>query len=279
MPAIIDTHTHLCDIPDIAEVLTASAASGVSDIVALGIDLASNKRHIEIVQRWQENVPSLAGEVLGMGIRIHLALGLHPGNVTQQEIDSCISFFRDALRNLAGSANEGLVVAIGEIGLDFWYKTVRQDDIKKNEQRAAFAQQLELAREFDLPVVIHSRGTWRECLDMTVKAGVRKAVFHWYSGPVDVLKDILDAGFLMSVSPALAYGVEVRAAAAYAPIDRILVETDTPVIYSRLHSGQSVPSTPEDVWLSFRSLCALKGLDEAKTLDVVNASARAFFDL
>ncbi len=273
LPTIIDTHTHLYDMPDIAAALRESAAAGVSDVVALGVDIASNKRHVEILHNLGTSTTNSRSEFGPKECpHIHLALGLHPGNLTAQELEDCLPFFREQLSVCHR------IVAIGEIGLDFWYKTVRQDDVKKNEQRLAFQAQLDLAREFDLPVVIHSRGTWRECLDTTVKAGIKKAVFHWYSGPVDVLKDILDAGFLISVSPALEYSAQSQEAGRYAPVDRILVETDTPVRVTD-PSGERVPSTPKDVWRTFNALCALKGLEEQSTLQIVNANAQRFFNL
>ena len=261
--AIIDTHTHLYDLPDVAAALRDSAAAGVSDVVALGVDLASNKKHLDIVSQPQ-------------ALRIHLALGLHPGNIKTDEIEPCFTFFRDVLKESSLPCGEGVgrgiflrPVAIGEAGLDFFYKWVRKDDVLKNEQRMVFQRHLDLAKEFDLPIVIHGRGAWRECLQMTVASGVKKAVFHWYSGPMDVLKEILDAGFLISGSLALEYSEDARRAAAYAPVDRILVETDTPVR----------STTPKDVWRSFKALCAIKGLDEETGLAVVNANARAFFNM
>ena len=245
---IIDTHAHLYDLLDAETALRDSAAAGVSDVVALSVDAASAQRHFEF-----RTCP-----------QVHLAIGLHPGNIKADEVDACFSFFRDVLQKDPHGC-----VAIGEIGLDFWYKWVRQDDAKKNEQRAAFAAQLGLAREFDLPAVIHCRGAWRECLDMTVAAGVRKAVFHWYSGPVDVLKNILDAGFLISGAVALEYSPDSRRAVECAPLDRILIETDTPV------RG----TTPKDVWRTLKALCAIKALDEDKALAAVNANARLFFNI
>lgn len=250
---IIDTHVHLYDIPGVVDVLCEAAAEGVSDVVALGVDLASNKRHLEISARVPE-----PGSASGVWPRIHLALGIHPANIIPEEVDACLAFFRENIRRS---------VAIGETGMDFSYKDVSSDDAKKDEQRRVFQLQLDLARECDLPIVIHSRGAWREALDMTVRAGVRAANFHWYTGPVDVLKDTLDAGYVISLSPALEYSADVRRAAEFAPLDRILVETDTPT------RGWK----PRDVWRTLRLLAALKGLDAEKALSAVNANARGFF--
>lgn len=257
MPTIIDTHTHLYDVPDADDALRLSAEAGVSDIVMLGVDYPSNVKHLELASR--QNLP----------LRVHLAWGLHPGNITPEDAEKCFPFFREHIHQ---------AVAIGETGLDFWYKWVRNDDAKKDEQRLVFEQHLDLAEEFGLPVVIHSRGTWRECLERSVHHGIKKAVFHWYNGPLDVMKDILDAGYFVSISPAIEYSDESRRTAEHAPLDRILVETDTPIKVSN-PSGERVPSIPKDVWRTFKALCAVKGLDEAAALEAVNANARAFFSL
>ncbi|MFH0754403.1 MAG: TatD family hydrolase [Candidatus Omnitrophota bacterium] len=270
MSTIIDTHTHLYDIPDLVQALSLSSESGVSDVVALGVDYSSNTRHLDFAKVGFKTAPV-----------IHLGLGIHPGNITPEDVEQCFSLFRDVLgKGTSGGFPE--IVAIGEIGLDFWYKWVRRDDVKKAEQRLVFQRQLDLAKEFDLPVVVHSRGTWRECLDRLVATGIRKADFHWYSGPVDVLKDILDAGYVISVTPALVGAIHespLRKAAEYAPIEQIMVETDTPVRFAIPGGSERMPSIPKDVWRTFHALCVLKKLDKEKALSRVNANARAFFNI
>ncbi|NTV28618.1 MAG: TatD family hydrolase [Candidatus Omnitrophica bacterium] len=284
---IIDTHAHLYDLAEPEAVLSACASAGVSDVVALGVDLASNRKHLEL-RRSERKYP-----------RLHVGLGLHPGNITPEEVERCFPFFRETL-------SAGGVAAIGETGLDYWYKWVRKDEARKREQREVFDRHLALAREFDLPVVIHSRGAWRDCLDMLLASGVRRADFHWYSGPEDVLREILDGGFMISATPSLSYSPEARRAAVYAPLERILVETDTPVAYawpdrpaSAVQPGPvlgadigtalavaagrpadpsgRIPSVPSDVWRTLALLAELKGLPIEETLSAVNANARRMF--
>jgi TatD DNase family protein len=257
MKTIIDTHAHLDEIPDVAPLLTACAQEGLSDIIALGVDLPSNKKHLEI-RHLNIQVSSAQCPVAP---RVHLAFGLHPGNITtSQETEACLDFIREHIDQ---------AVAIGEVGLDYHYKWVRSDEGKKREQKDVFARQLALAREFDRPIVIHSRGAYQDALEMTLAVGIKKANFHWYTGPLDVLKGILDAGFLISVSPSLEYSPEARAVADYAPRDRILVETDTPV------RGW----TPKDVWRTLALLAGIKKTAQEEVLEMVNHSAKRFFSL
>ena len=165
--------------------------------------------------------------------------------------------------------------AIGETGLDYWYKWVRKDEVERQKQKDSFSFHLDLAREFDLPIVIHSRGAWRDCLSMARESGVKRALFHWYSGPVDILDQIIDAGFYVSTSPSVAYSPESRKAMAHAPIERILVETDSPVNYK---DGEiSFMAEPKDVIRTWKALAQLKNLNEEETLAAVNANAKTFF--
>ena len=274
MRTIIDTHAHLYEFPDAGSMLRDSAAAGVSDVVALGVDLTSNQKHLELGLTLDAGRCTDSSNVqppASNDLKIHLAFGLHPGNITSPaDTEACFAFMREHVRE---------AVAIGETGLDFWYKWVRKDEGKKREQQQVFDRHLALAKEHGLPVVIHSRGAWRECLDLTIRAGIKKAVFHWYSGPIDILKDVLDAGFLVSFTPALAYSPEHRKAAELAPVDRILIETDTPVAYAVAQGGDKIASTPKDVWRTLKLLSELKGMPEDQLLQLVNASARKFFGI
>ena len=277
----IDTHAHLDQVPNVEEALKEAAAVGVEAVIAVGSDLASNQRNLEI----KRSTPAP---------RIYLGLGIHPGNIKAEEIEPTLKFIRENIREAS---------AIGEIGLDFWYKWLRKDQEKHEEQRRVFQRQLELAKEFNLPVVIHSRGTWRECFETTKKVGIKKAVFHWYSGPVDVLKDIIAADYLVSCSPSLAYSPPSREAIIHAPIEQTLIETDCPVFYQsrvprgtiELRSGSSesgsskeswieegsegFQATPKHVFKTLQAYCELKNMKEEEALDVLNRNARQFFNI
>ncbi len=260
MRTIIDTHVHLDELPDIDRVLVDCAREAVTEVIALGVDLASNRKHGEFRAK-EKGASSLCLVPGDLCPKIHLAFGLHPGNITTlEETDACLAFIREHIAE---------AVAIGEMGLDYHYKWVTKDEAKKKEQQEVFVCQLELAKEFHLPAVVHSRGAYQDCLTMTRTSGVVKANFHWYTGPIDILKEILDAGFMVSVSPSLEYSPEARAVAEYAPLDRLLVETDTPV------RGWK----PQDVWRTLKLLSGVKGMPEDEVLAVVNANARVFFGL
>ncbi|MBF0570355.1 MAG: TatD family hydrolase [Candidatus Omnitrophica bacterium] len=250
---IIDSHAHIDEIEDLSGSLMRAHEAGVSDIVAMSVDLGSMSRLLKLAGQYRQP-------------KIHPALGVHPGKVQPDTLQTACDFMRSNIKQAC---------AIGETGLDYWYKWVRKDETERQKQKDSFRFHLGLAREFDLPIVIHSRGAWRDCLKLSLEYGVTRALFHWYSGPVEILDKILEAGFYVSTSPSVAYSPESQKAMSHAPIGRILVETDSPVNYK---DGETVfAAEPKDVIRTLKALALLKNLDAQKTLAAVNANARTFF--
>ena len=250
---IIDSHAHIDQLEDLAGALVRAHEAGVSDIVAMSVDLDSMQKLLGIRDKYCQP-------------KIHPALGIHPGLVKPDTQQAAYDFMRANIKEAS---------AIGETGLDYWYKWVRKDMGERQKQKDSFSIHLELAREFDLPIVIHSRGAWRDCLSMTRESGVKRALFHWYSGPVDILDQILEAGFYVSTSPSVAYSPESQKAMSHAPIERILIETDSPVNYKE---GEGFyKAEPKDVIKTWKALAQLKNMREEEVLARVNLNAATFF--
>ncbi|MCK5579705.1 MAG: TatD family hydrolase [Candidatus Omnitrophica bacterium] len=254
---IIDSHAHLDHLDNLEDALDAAYQAGVSAIMAPGVDLTANQKLLEIKKRI-------------IAPKIYVGLGIHPGDIKTAEIDQTIDFIQQNIEE---------ALAIGEIGLDFWYKWVRKDKEKKDEQRNVFQRQLEIAREHDLPVIIHSRGCWQECFDTTKTLGITKAVFHWYSGPVDVLDKILAAGYFVSATPSLACSPQAQDAIRHAPIEQTLIETDSPVYYKTEDGEGGFKSQPKDVLKTLSLYAGLKGMDSEKAVDILNNNARRLFGI
>jgi len=250
---LIDTHAHLEDIENLDEALARAEAAGVATVVTMGADSKSNS--------WALN-ESIKHE--RPRLKIFRALGIHPGLIDASMVNNDIQFVE---------GNVGNVVAVGEIGLDYWYKAVRKDEEKKALQRATFARLLEIARKHGKPVSIHSRGAWTDCVNMTIEASVRKAVFHWFTGSQDDLKKLLDKGYYVSASPALAYSKEHRAIIENAPLERILLETDSPVSYK----GET--SDPSHVLKSLVAVAELKKEKQETVAEVTTENAEAVFGI
>lgn len=252
-----DTHAHLDHLENLESALKSADEAGVKAIVAMSMNLDSCRRCLEIKRA--TSVP-----------KIYLGMGMHPSDANPADVP--------AIKDLARQHRDELTV-VGEIGLDFWYKWVRKDQVKKQEQRDVYRSLLELAMELELPPVIHSRGVWRECFETARDIGLKKAEFHWYSGPIDVLKDILDAGYVISTSPSVAYSEQSREAVAYAPLEQLLIETDCPVYYRNKETGDGFQAEPKDVFRTLKAVCDLKKIDPKLAVRQLNKNAKEFFGI
>jgi TatD DNase family protein len=253
MHAIIDTHAHLEEIENLEAVLAAAKEAGITAIIAVGSDIKSNERTLEIAARY----PGF----------VYAALGWHPWYIKESEIETILEFIK---------ANIDKAAAIGEIGLDY-HKRVRAL-ADKDLQKRALAGLLKIAKEHDKPALIHSRYAWRDALDMVKGAGITKAVFHWYTGTSSVLRDIIDSGYYISVTPAVEYHEEHRRAVKETPLEKLLLETDCPVTYARGREGE-FKATPADAARSLRGAAALKGMSEAEAAAATTENAKRLFGI
>lgn len=250
MYRLVDSHAHLEEFEDLGSAMDRARQSGVAAIVAVGSDYQSNSRVLEI-----------AGRYPGF---VYPALGLHPGMLHRVEssLESEIQFIEDHL---------GEAVAIGEVGLDYHKRVL--SSTSKDRQRSVFSTLLSLGRKQRKPVIIHSRYAWRDSFALTKGAAVELAVFHWYTGPSNVLKEILDAGYFVSATLAAEYHAEHCRAVKEAPLDKLLLETDCPVVY------QGHRSEPADVTRSLQATADLKGLLADVIADRTSQNARLLFGL
>jgi TatD DNase family protein len=136
-----------------------------------------------------------------------------------------------------------------------------------------FSEILRLAQKHQKPLIVHSRFSHQRCHQMVAAAGISKAVFHWYSGPGDILERILADGYFVSCTPALAYSPPHRTAMERAPLGRILIETDSPVEY------QGKPSEPAHLVRTLEHLSQIKQMPAADVAAIVTRNAEKFFTL
>ncbi len=241
---VIDTHVHLSEISNPEEAILEARKAGLSALIAVGSDKASNEKNLAFSKHY-------AGVVFP-------ALGYHPWNIT-------ISGIRDNLAFIEKHLNEA--VAIGEIGLDFKIPLAREI------QQGVFEEILGMAWKKDIPVIIHSRLSYEETFESVRKQNLKKAVFHWYSGPLPILKELLLMGYYISATPALVYSPKHREAISAAPLKQILIETDAPAPY------QGKVSTPSQVLQTLTELSRIKGIDVEEAAGKTSQNARNFFGL
>lgn len=269
MLKVIDTHAHLDHVENVDEALKSAFKVGVAAVIAVGIDKESNQKNLEIKKRTAQP-------------KVFVALGIHPESLADAGagrdrplLEDDFNFIRDHIKD---------AIAVGEIGLDYWYTWAKKDEQKKCFQREVFERQLKMAKEYTLPAIIHSRGSWRDCLDMAKKSEIKKAVFHWYSGPADILKEILECGYCVSASPALSYSPQHRDAIANAPIEQTLIETDSPVFYSAYDGADGegehgFRAAPQDVLKTLKLYCDLKHIEIETAAEILFKNSVNFFNL
>jgi TatD DNase family protein len=158
-------------------------------------------------------------------------------------------------------------LALGEVGLDFAIKT------PKERQVEVFRRLLEMAIREKKPILLHARRAWAEALDLLKAYDVGRAVFHWYSGPANVLQEIFARGHFISATPALAYSEKHRRAVQTAPLKQLLLETDSPEVY------QGVPSEPKDLLTVLTSVSELSGKGKEEVARQTFTNAQGFFKL
>ena len=203
---IFDTHAHY-DADQFASdreaVLTALPAAGVGLVVDPGCDVASSREAAALAERFDH---------------VYAAAGIHP-----EDCAGCTDADFDAIRELCRREK---VVAVGEIGLDYYWK----ENPPRDFQEQVFRRQIELALELDLPVIIHDREAHGDSLRIVLDYPGLRGVFHCFSGSPEMAQELLKRGWYLGFDGPITYKNAKRApeVAAITPMDRIVIETDAP---------------------------------------------------
>ena len=251
MRHIIDSHVHMEGFSDTEEVLSESRSVGVDAVVCVGSDVDSSRTALELASSFPDFY--------------YPAIGVHPANILKVDLDAAVDFMVE---------NIGKCVALGEVGLDYSYDFARSKDVRA-KMRGGFERFLGVATGAEVPVSVHSRSAYGDALEMVVASGICGAVFHWFDGPLHVLRGVLDAGFYISASSAVGYSKGLRAVMAEAPIERILVETDSPVFLR----GLDRLSRPVDVVGVVEALAELKEMEVDEVARVTSRNTERVFGL
>ena len=206
MNLIFDTHAHYDDEAfdaDREALLASMPENGVGLIVDPGCDLDTSRRAVEIAEQYPH---------------VYAAVGWHPEN--------CAPYTRESLDTLRAWAKNPKVVAIGEIGLDYYW----EQNPPREFQQEVFRDQLALAQELGLPVIVHDRDAHADCLAIVKEFPQVRGVFHCFSGSVEMARELLKRGWYLGFDGPVTYKSNKKAAEVLAvtPLERILVETDSP---------------------------------------------------
>lgn len=247
---IVDTHAHYDDkafLEDRDNVLSGLALDGVHRVINSGSDLKACKRTIELMERY----PFVFG-----------SLGIHPcdtADLTEEDMDW-----------LAGQSALEKCVAIGEIGLDYYW-----DKPEREHQKRWFARQLRLARKVKLPVVIHSREAAQDTLELMREEHAEQigGVIHCYSYSRELARTFLDMGFYFGIGGVVTFnnGRRLKEVVEYLPMDRILLETDAPYLSPQPRRGKRNDS--RNLVYVAEEIARIKGItkDEVENITTQNA--------
>ncbi len=257
MADFIDTHAHLDLAPlkgNEEEVLSRAGKADVVQVISVGIDLSSSRAAVAYANRFP-------GVFATVGVHPHDAKGVGPTEL-------------DELRSLA--VREG-VVAWGEIGLDY-----AKEYSPASVQRKVFDEQLTIARELELPVVIHDREAHDHCLEILsgyAGSGGVAGVVHCFSGGVDFAAKVLDLGLFISVTGVITFkkAEQLREVVSFVPLDRIFIETDSPFLSPVPFRGK--PNEPARVALVAQKIAEIKGCSLEEVAECTTEAARRFFKL
>ena len=252
---IFDTHAHYDSSafnPDREAVLAALPEAGVALVVDPGCDLPTSRAALALAEQFPH---------------VYAAVGIHPedcGGYTDADLD--------ALRQLC---RHDKAVAIGEIGLDYYWA----ENPPREFQQQVFRRQLELALELDMPVIIHDREAHGDCLAIVKEYPGLRGVFHCFSGSPEMAAELLKRGWYLGFDGPITYKNAKRApeVAAMTPLDRILVETDSPYMTPVPFRGKRNDSRYLPYVLE--KLAEWKGVTTEEMTDITFANGKRLFGI
>lgn len=255
---LVDTHAHL-DFPDYSAdrdaVMGRAQAAGLTAIISIGIEPGDWEATLMIAEGYATVYP---------------ALGVHPNSAdeaTEEALAQLFAMCRDPERKR--------VVALGETGLDYYRQHASHE-----RQREAFRAHLDLARQLDLPVIIHNRDAHADILSILERDGKgTRGVMHSFSGDLQFAVRCIEMGYLISLSGPVTFkkAYDKHEIAAKAPLDRLLVETDCPFLTPEPFRGRR--NEPAYVGYTARAVAKLRGVPLAEVANATTQNAYTLFNI
>ncbi len=246
---LVDVHAHLC-APEFAEdlpaVLEAAAAAGVARVVAVGETLEDARRNLELADRFP---------------MVRACAGLFPTILDEAAAEAMAAFIRQHRDRLVG---------IGEVGLDHW---IVKEEAEREVQRRILARFVAMANELDLPLNVHSRSAGRATIQFLREQGARRVLLHAFDGKASSAQDGVAAGYYFSIPPSVVRSPQKQKLVRALPLDRLLVETDSPV----LGPDPARRNEPKNAAVPCRAIADLKGVSVDEVARITTANARALF--
>jgi TatD DNase family protein len=253
----VDVHIHLSDeeySTCFEEVIAEAKGSNVVALVSNSMDLKTSLGSLDLAEKHPRF--------------IYAALGVHPWSVqalTEQELEKTLELIKKQKRNKT-------IVAIGEIGLDLKYMQIWE------KQLSVFDLMLHLAEDLDLPVIIHSRGTTAQIVEMLPSYRVKKVLLHWFSNPISSLSRVVDNGYYISEGAPTVFSSGIRDVVRDVPLANLLTETDGPVRFFK-PPFQDKRTTPAFIPQIVDAIAEIKNMRSEDVANQITGNFQHFFGL
>jgi TatD DNase family protein len=249
MRQIVDTHAHICDPvfdDDRSEVLARAKDAGITAVIAVGEDLSDARKNIDIAADHPVLRP---------------AAGLYPTILDGARAEEMHGFIR---KERAG------LVAVGEVGLDFW---IVKEESDKELQKEIFKGFITLARELDLPLNVHSRSAGRHAVAMLLECNAAKVQMHAFDGKASAALPALEAGYFFSIPPSVVRSRQKQKLVKRLPLSHLLVESDSPV----LGPDPNRRNEPGNVSISIKAISELKNISTQEVMEAVLENTQTLY--
>lgn len=247
----VDTHCHIFneDYESIEDVMNNCKESNISKIINSGTNMATNKEVLELSRKFHN---------------MYITLGIHPEFADSYEIDD-LSFIKNNISNEK-------VVAIGEIGLDYHYEGYNRD-----KQIELFKKQLEIAEEFDLPVVVHSRDATKDTIDILSQHHVR-GVIHSFSGSYETACIYIKMGFVLGINGVITFkNCNLKEVVKRLDLANFVLETDSPYLTPMPFRGKR--NEPKHIVDIAHYIAEVKGVEASYLAEITNENVKRVFDI
>lgn len=249
---LIDSHCHVLssEYDNVDEIIKDSINSGVEKIIVNGYDLKTSKEAVELANKYDH---------------VYAAVGIGPSNVTDVNDETY-----DIISKLA---KEAKVVAIGEVGLDYYWTTEN-----KEMQLKVFKTMLKIAKTNNLPVIVHCRKSFLDTYNL-LKESDLTGIIHCYSGSVDMAKRFIKLGFLLGIGGVITFknAKSLKDVVKAIDINNFSLETDSPYLTPEPYRGK--PNTPKNVKLVATEIANIKQVNLDEVIRVTGRSVCSKFDL
>ncbi|MGQ9544270.1 MAG: TatD family hydrolase [Candidatus Bathycorpusculaceae bacterium] len=251
----VDSHIHLSDeeySERIDDVITDAKNSNVVALVSNSMSLETSMKSLKLAEKY-------------LGI-VYAAVGIHPWSINsliENELQQVVDLIYEHKDNRA-------LIAIGEIGLD--YKCTGA----WNKQVMIFDEMLHVAEKIGLPVIIHSRGTTSQIVEMLSSYKIKKVLLHWFSNPISLLTKVVEKGYYITEGPPTAYSNGIREIVRRIPLTNLLTETDGPVRYFKQPFNGQIPM-PTFILTVVKAIAEIKKLEVSIVAEQIAKNFEDFF--